>query len=39
MNHYWVVVWIGRPEVTGVPFKDDVWSKFLRDNAVRVFGL
>ena len=26
-------------ELPNVPFKDDVWPKFLRDNAVRVFGL
>ena len=22
-----------------VPFKDEVWPRFLRDNAMRVFGL
>jgi hypothetical protein len=22
-----------------VPFKDHVWPKFLRENAIRVFGL
>jgi hypothetical protein len=22
-----------------VPFKDEVWPKFLRENAVKVFGL
>jgi hypothetical protein len=22
-----------------VPFKDEVWPKFLRENAIRVFGL
>jgi predicted TIM-barrel fold metal-dependent hydrolase len=26
-------------ELDDVPFKDDVWPKFLRDNAVRVFKL
>jgi hypothetical protein len=26
-------------ELPSVPFKDDVWPKFLRDNAVRVFKL
>ena len=26
-------------ELPDVPFKDEVWPKFLRDNAVRVFGL
>jgi predicted TIM-barrel fold metal-dependent hydrolase len=26
-------------ELPGVPFKDDVWPKFLRDNAYRVFKL
>jgi hypothetical protein len=26
-------------ELRDVPFRDDVWPKFLRDNAVRVFGL
>ena len=26
-------------ELPNVPFKDDVWPKFLRENAVRVFGL
>ena len=26
-------------ELPHVPFKDDVWPKFLRENAVRVFGL
>ncbi len=26
-------------ELADVPFKDDVWPKFLRDNAVRVLGL
>jgi predicted TIM-barrel fold metal-dependent hydrolase len=26
-------------ELPNVPFKDDVWPKFLRGNAVRVFGL
>ncbi|MCU1351075.1 MAG: amidohydrolase [Acidimicrobiales bacterium] len=26
-------------ELPGVPFKDEVWPKFLRENAVRVFGL
>jgi uncharacterized protein len=26
-------------EMPNVPFKDDVWPKFLRENAVRVFGL
>lgn len=26
-------------EMPTVPFKDEVWSKFLHDNAVRVFGL
>jgi len=26
-------------ELPGVAFKDEVWPKFLRDNAVRVFGL
>jgi len=26
-------------ELPNVGFKDDVWPKFLRENAVRVFGL
>ena len=26
-------------ELPDVPFKHEVWPKFLRDNAVRVFGL
>jgi uncharacterized protein len=26
-------------ELPNVPLRDDVWPKFLRDNAVRVFGL
>lgn len=26
-------------ELPDVPFRDEVWPKFLRDNAVRVFGL
>ena len=26
-------------EMRNVPFKDDVWPKFLRDNAIRVFKL
>jgi predicted TIM-barrel fold metal-dependent hydrolase len=26
-------------EMKDVPFKDEVWPKFLRENAVRVFGL
>jgi predicted TIM-barrel fold metal-dependent hydrolase len=26
-------------ELPGVPFRDHVWPKFLRENAVRVFGL
>jgi predicted TIM-barrel fold metal-dependent hydrolase len=26
-------------ELPNVAFKDDVWPKFLRENAVRVFGL
>lgn len=26
-------------ELPGVPFREHVWPKFLRDNAVRVFGL
>jgi predicted TIM-barrel fold metal-dependent hydrolase len=26
-------------DMPDVPFKDDVWPKFLRENAVRVFGL
>ena len=26
-------------ELPNVPFKDDVWPKFLRENALRVFGL
>jgi len=26
-------------ELPHVPLRDDVWPKFLRDNAVRVFGL
>lgn len=26
-------------DMQNVPFKDDVWPKFLRENAVRVFGL
>ena len=26
-------------ELPGVPFKDEVWPKFLRENAVRVFDL
>jgi len=26
-------------ELPDVPFKDEVWPKFLRENAVRVFGL
>ena len=26
-------------EMPDVPFKDEVWPKFLRENAVRVFGL
>ena len=26
-------------ELPNVPFKDEVWPKFLRENAVRVFGL
>ena len=26
-------------ELPQVPFRDHVWPKFLRDNAVRVFGL
>jgi uncharacterized protein len=26
-------------ELAQVPFRDEVWPKFLRDNAVRVFGL
>ncbi len=26
-------------ELPGVPFKDDVWPKFLRENAIQVLGL
>ena len=26
-------------ELPGVPFKDEVWPKFLRENAMRVFKL
>ena len=26
-------------DMPNVPFKDDVWPKFLRDNAIKVFGL
>jgi hypothetical protein len=26
-------------ELRDVPLRQDVWPKFLRDNAVRVFGL
>lgn len=26
-------------DMPDVPFKDDVWPKFLRDNAMRIFGL
>ena len=26
-------------ELPNVPLRDEVWPKFLRDNAVRVFGL
>lgn len=26
-------------DMPGVPFKDEVWPKFLRENAIRVFGL
>jgi predicted TIM-barrel fold metal-dependent hydrolase len=26
-------------ELPNVPFKDDVWPKFLRENALRVLGL
>ena len=26
-------------EMPNVPFRDHVWPKFLRENAVRVFGL
>jgi hypothetical protein len=26
-------------EMPNVPFKDDVWPKFLRDNALGVLGL
>ena len=26
-------------ELLGVPFKAEVWPKFLRDNAVRIFKL
>lgn len=26
-------------DMPNVPFKDDVWPKFLRENAIRVFGL
>ena len=26
-------------ELPDVPFKDEVWPKFLRENAVRVFKL
>jgi predicted TIM-barrel fold metal-dependent hydrolase len=26
-------------ELPAVPFRDEVWPKFLRENAVRVFGL
>ena len=26
-------------EMPGVPFKDEVWPKFLRENATRVFKL
>ena len=26
-------------ELPDVPFKDEVWPKFLRENAIRVFGL
>ncbi len=26
-------------DMPGVPFKDEVWPMFLRDNAIRVFGL
>jgi hypothetical protein len=26
-------------ELPGVPFRDHVWPRFLRENAVRVFGL
>ena len=26
-------------ELPGVPFRDHVWPKFLRENAIRVFGL
>jgi predicted TIM-barrel fold metal-dependent hydrolase len=26
-------------ELPDVPFRDEVWPKFLRDNAVRIFGL
>jgi hypothetical protein len=29
-------IWSDMP---GVPFRDHVWPKFLRDNAVRVFKL
>jgi hypothetical protein len=26
-------------EMPNVPFRDEVWPKFLRDNALRVLGL
>jgi hypothetical protein len=26
-------------DMPGVPFRDHVWPKFLRENALRVFGL
>ena len=26
-------------DMQAVPFKDHVWPKFLRDNAVKVYGL
>jgi uncharacterized protein len=26
-------------ELPNVPFKDDVWPKFLRENALKVLGL
>ena len=26
-------------DMQNVPFKDEVWPKFLRDNAIRVFKL
>ena len=26
-------------DMPNVPFKDEVWPKFLRENAIKVFGL